>query len=114
LKSLWKRNPQQRALDFRAFSKKRARSRLLVIILYSIFQQWNGGGIICQYLVPDLEAVGIDKPIYQLGVNFRSNATYLIFTVCKAFVVDRFNRRILVFAGLISFIVLQIAATIVS
>jgi hypothetical protein len=34
--------------DFRGFFKKGARSRLLVIVLYSIFQQWNGGGIIGQ------------------------------------------------------------------
>lgn len=100
--------------DFRAFFKKGARSRLSVIVLYSIFQQWNGGGIIGQYLVPALETIGIDKPIHQLGINFGSNATYLVFTICGSFIIDRFNRRTLIFAGLISFIVLQTAATITS
>lgn len=100
--------------DFRGFFKKGARSRLLVIVLYSIFQQWNGSGIIGQYLVPALETVGITKPLEQLGMNFGSNATYLVFTVCGSFIVDRFNRRTLIFAGLISFIILQTAATITS
>jgi MFS family permease len=47
-------------------------------------------------------------------MNFGSNATYLVFTVCGSFIVDRFNRRTLIFAGLISFIILQTAATITS
>jgi Sugar (and other) transporter len=91
-----------------------ARSRLLVIVPYSIFQQWNGGGIIGQYLVPALETVGIDKPFHQLSIDFGSNTTYLVFTVCGSFIVDRFNRRTLIFAGLISLIILQTAATIAS
>jgi len=49
--------------DYRVFFTKRARYRLLVLVLYSIFQQWNGGGIIGQYLVPALETVGITKSI---------------------------------------------------
>lgn len=34
--------------DWRGFFKKGARSRVGVLILYSIFQSWNGGGIIGQ------------------------------------------------------------------
>jgi len=34
--------------DWRGFFKKGARSRVGVLIIYSIFQSWNGGGIIGQ------------------------------------------------------------------
>jgi MFS family permease len=100
--------------DYRALFRKSARYRLLVIVLYSIFQQWNGGGIIGQYLVPALNTVGITGTTEQLGMNFGLNGTYLVFTVCGSFIIDRFNRRTLIFAGLISFILLQTAATITS
>jgi MFS family permease len=36
--------------DYRVFFTKMARFRLLVLFLYSIFQQWNGGGIITYYV----------------------------------------------------------------
>jgi MFS family permease len=36
--------------DFRVFFTKTARFRLLVLVLYSLFQQWNGGGIITYYV----------------------------------------------------------------
>lgn len=38
--------------DYRAFLTKTARYRLLVLVLYSIFQQWNGGSIITYYVSP--------------------------------------------------------------
>src|SRR5208337_4357629 len=34
--------------DWRGFFKKGARSRVGVLVVYSIFQSWNGGGIIGQ------------------------------------------------------------------
>ncbi|TGO87157.1 hypothetical protein BPOR_0246g00060 [Botrytis porri] len=101
--------------DYRVlFHGRPAQYRVLVLVLYSIFQQWNGGGIIGQYLVPALDTVGITGTTEQLGMNFGLNATYLVFTVCGSFIVDRFRRRTLIFAGLISFILLQTAATITS
>lgn len=96
------------------FFTKKVRYRLLVLVLYSIFQQWNGGGIISQYLVPALETVGIDKSLDQLGINFGLTATYFVFTLAGSFIIDRFKRRTLIFSGLISFIILQTAATITS
>ncbi|PQE08342.1 MFS sugar transporter protein [Rutstroemia sp. NJR-2017a WRK4] len=66
--------------DYRALFRKSARYRILVIVLYSIFQQWNGGGIIGQYLVPALDTIGITGTTEQLGMNFGLNGTYLVFT----------------------------------
>ncbi|EKD20139.1 uncharacterized protein L3040_002188 [Drepanopeziza brunnea f. sp. 'multigermtubi'] len=100
--------------DFRAFFKRGARYRVLVLVMYSIFQQWNGGGIIGQYLVPALQTTGIDNSQQQLGFNFGSVAVYFVFTVFGSFIIDRFNRRTLIFAGLMVFITLQTAATITS
>lgn len=34
--------------DWRGFAKKGARSRVGVLVCYSVFQSWNGGGIIGQ------------------------------------------------------------------
>lgn len=86
----------------------------MVICLYSVFQQWNGGGIIGQYLVPALETIGIDDAMPQLGIQLGLTATYLVFTLCGSYIIDKFRRRTLIFSGLISFIVLQTAATITS
>lgn len=36
--------------DYRVFFTKAVRYRLLVLILYSVFQQWNGGSIISYYV----------------------------------------------------------------
>lgn len=38
--------------DYRVFFTRVVLFRLLVLVLYSVFQQWNGGGIITFYLVP--------------------------------------------------------------
>lgn len=40
--------------DFRVFFTRVVRYRLLVLILYSCFQSWNGGGIASYYLTPAL------------------------------------------------------------
>lgn len=55
--------------DYRTFFTKVVRYRFMVLILYSVFQQWNGGGIIGTFLVPALETVGIDDAPRQLGIN---------------------------------------------
>jgi len=100
--------------DFRVFVTKPVRNRLFVLILYSIFQSWNGGGIISYYLSPALDTIGITKTVPQLGVNIGLTAIYFVFTTCGAFIIDHFKRRTLIFSGLISFVILQTAATITS
>lgn len=100
--------------DYRVFFKKTVRYRLFIIILYSIFQQWNGGGIIGQYMVPALETIGIDGTMQQLGIQFGLTGVYFVFTLAGSYIIDKFHRRTLIFSGLISFIVLQTAATITS
>lgn len=98
--------------NFLVFFTKPVRYRLLILVLYSVFQQWNGGGIITTYLVPALETVGITDKTSVAGINFGLTGIYCVFTVAGAFLVDIVNRRTMIFAGLISFIVLQTAATI--
>ncbi|KAF3906280.1 hypothetical protein ABW20_dc0102887 [Dactylellina cionopaga] len=99
--------------DFRVFFTKPVRYRLMLLTFYSIFQQWNGGGIIGYYLSPALETVGITDPTAQLGINTGLVATYFVFTLFGAYLVDLFKRRTLIFAGLISFIIIQVVVTIV-
>ena len=100
--------------DYRVFFTKPVRYRLLILVVYSVFQQWNGGGIISHYMVPALQTVGVTAQKSQLGIQFGTTATYFVFTAVGAFLVDIFKRRTLIFAGLISFILLQTAATITS
>ncbi|KAF3938151.1 hypothetical protein ABW19_dt0200211 [Dactylella cylindrospora] len=98
--------------DYRVFFTKPVRYRLMLLIFYSIFQQWNGGGIIGYYLSPALQTVGITDPTAQLGINTGLVATYFVFTLFGAYLVDIFRRRTLIFAGLIAFVILQVAVTI--
>lgn len=98
--------------NFAIFFTKPVRYRLLVLVLYSIFQQWNGGSIISTYLVPALATVGVSDPMTILGINFGLTGIYFVFTACGSYLVDIVNRRTLIFSGLISFILLQTAATI--
>ncbi|KAG9698977.1 MFS general substrate transporter, partial [Aureobasidium melanogenum] len=100
--------------DYRVFFTKAVRFRMLVLTLYSVFQQWNGGGIITYYLTPALILVGIKKPMEQLGIQLGSTAIYFVFTLFGSYIIDKFSRRSLIFAGLISIIILQTATTITS
>jgi MFS family permease len=101
--------------NYGIFFTKPVRYRFLVIILYSIFQQWNGGGIIGYYLVPALNTIGVTDTMAQLEINLGLTITYFVFTTVGAmFLIDRVRRRTLIFAGLISFVLLQTAATITS
>ncbi|KAL4897232.1 general substrate transporter [Aspergillus ambiguus] len=100
--------------DYRVFFKRVVHYRLLVLFLYSIFQQWNGGGIITYYLVPALETIGVTGTMEQLGIQLGTTATYFVFTACGALIIDRFRRRHLVFAGLGTMILFETAVTITS
>jgi hypothetical protein len=100
--------------DYRCFFTRRVGFRLLALALYSVFQQWNGGGIITYYLVPALETIGVKKALDQQGINLGLTATYFIFTLAGSYIIDKFRRRTLIFAGLVTMITLQTAATITS
>ncbi|KAK7740493.1 hypothetical protein SLS53_005336 [Cytospora paraplurivora] len=100
--------------DFRVFFTKAVGYRTFVLILYSVFQQWNGGAIISYYLSPALDTIGITKSIDQLGINLGSTCVYFVFEFVGSFIVDMFRRRTLIFAGLITFIVTQTAVTVTS
>lgn len=102
------------AYDFRVFFTKSVRFRTIVLVLYSCFQQWNGGAIISYYLSPALDTIGITDPLPQLGINLGSTITYFVFEFIGSFLVDVFRRRTLIITGLITFIVTQTAVTITS
>ncbi|KAB5515539.1 general substrate transporter [Coniochaeta sp. 2T2.1] len=102
------------AWDFRPFFTKAVWYRTFILLIYSIFQQWNGGGIIGYYLSPALETIGITKSIDQIGINLGLTAVYFVFTAFGSWLIDIYRRRTLIFAGLVTFIVFQTAATITS
>lgn len=102
------------AWDFRVFFTRRVGYRTMLIVVYSLFQSWNGGGIITYYLTPALETIGITKPIDQTGINLGLTAVYFVFTAFGAWLIDKMRRRTLIFAGLLSCIFTQTAATITS
>lgn len=100
--------------DYRVFFTKAVRYRTFVLILYSVFQQWNGGGIITYYLSPALDTIGVTSSLSQLGINLGSTCTYFVFEFIGSFLVDIFRRRTLIITGLITFIITQTLATITS
>nr|XP_031858195.1 uncharacterized protein CI109_006437 [Kwoniella shandongensis]KAA5525267.1 hypothetical protein CI109_006437 [Kwoniella shandongensis] len=100
--------------DFRVFFTRRVAFRTAVLVFYSLFQSWNGGGIIGTYISPALDTVGITAPLSQTGINLGLTAIYFVFTAVGAFLIDITRRRTLIFAGLISCILTQTAVTITS
>lgn len=102
------------AWDFRVFFTKRVGYRTMIIVVYSLFQSWNGGGIISMYLTPALETVGITASLSQTGISLGTTATYFVFTALGAYLIDKMRRRTLIFAGLISCVFCQTAVTITS
>lgn len=102
------------AYDFRVFFTRRVAFRTMIIVIYSCFQSWNGGGIIGTYLSPALETVGITAALSQTGISLGTTATYLVFTAVGAYLIDIMRRRTLIFAGLIACIITQTAVTITS
>ncbi|BCS22188.1 putative MFS sugar transporter protein [Aspergillus puulaauensis] len=104
----------QKFWDYSVFLKRTVRYRLLVLVLYSIFQQWNGGGIITYYMVPALETIGVDGDMQQLGIQLGTTAVYLVFTGVGAVIIDRFRRRTMIFTGLATMILFQTTTTITS
>ncbi|KAK7703058.1 hypothetical protein SLS64_009329 [Diaporthe eres] len=73
------------AYDYRVFFTKAVGYRTGVLILYSIFQQWNGGAIISYYLSPALDTIGITAAVDQLGINLGSTMVYFVFEFVGAF-----------------------------
>ncbi|KAL5423337.1 hypothetical protein PMIN06_005816 [Paraphaeosphaeria minitans] len=100
--------------NFAVFFTKVVRYRLLVLILYSAFQSWNGGGIVSYYLTPALETIGIHDEIPQLGINLGLVITYTVFTLLGSFIIDFWKRRTLIFSGLVTIIAMQTCAIITS
>ncbi|KAH6898204.1 sugar transporter [Thelonectria olida] len=100
--------------DFRIFFTRTVGFRTVVLLIYSIFQQWNGGGIIGYYLTPALETVGIKGTLPQLGIGLGSTGLYFVFTLFGAYIIDKFRRRTLIFTGIILIVIFQTAVTITS
>ncbi|KAF5706941.1 beta-glucosidase [Fusarium mundagurra] len=88
--------------------------RTFVPLLYSIFPQWNGGGIVGLYMDPALQTIGITKKLDVLGITLGLTATYFVFTLFGAYIIEHFRRQTLIFVGLICIIIAQTAVTITS
>ncbi|KAL4870964.1 hypothetical protein BDV12DRAFT_40994 [Aspergillus spectabilis] len=104
----------QKFWDYSVFFTRTVRYRLLVLALYSVFQQWNGGGIITYYMVPALKTIGVNGSMQQLGIQLGTTATYFVFTAVGAVIIDRFRRRTMIFIGLGTMILFQTTTTITS
>lgn len=63
---------------------------------------------------PALQTIGITKSLDVLGITLGSTATYFVFTLFGAYIIEHFRRRTLIFVGLIAIIVAQTAVTITS
>lgn len=86
---------------------------MYTIRMYSLILS-HSGGIVGQYMYPALKTIGVADTAVALGLQLGSTAVYFIFTLVGALIIDKFLRRTLIFAGLISFVLIQTAATITS
>ncbi|KAH7162189.1 sugar transporter [Dactylonectria estremocensis] len=102
------------AYDYRVFFTRAVGFRTTVLLIYSLFQSWNGGGIIGYYLTPALATVGINKTLDQLGITLGSTGLYFVFTLFGAYIIDKFRRRTLIFVGIGLMVTFQVAVTITS
>lgn len=100
--------------DFRIFFTKKTIYRTFILLIYSVWQQWNGGGIIGQYLSPAMKSIGITEALDVLGINLGLTAIYFVFTLFGAYIIEKFRRRTLIFTGLGAIIVAQTCVTITS
>lgn len=100
--------------DFRGFFGRAGRYRTLCLVIYSCFQQWNGGGIISYYISPALDTIGITGTLPQLGISLGNTAIYFVFTLFGAYIIDKFRRRTLIFSGIILIVIFQTAVLITS
>ncbi|KAH6683582.1 general substrate transporter [Plectosphaerella plurivora] len=98
--------------DFRIFFTKKTYFRTIILLVYSVWQSWNGGGIIGMYIDPAMKDLGITETLDILGINLGLTSTYFVFTLFGAYIIEKFRRRTLIFAGLVSIICAQTAVTI--
>lgn len=61
-----------------------------------------------------MDTIGITSATSQTAINLGLTATYFVFTMVGAYVIDIFRRRTLIFAGLITFVIVQTLVTITS
>ena len=91
--------------DYRTFWETRAgKRRLWIIFLYSVFQQWNGTGLLGSYLPAVLELVGITGSHEQLGINVGQTALSFVTILVGSTFVDRTRRRYLLLGSLVLYI----------
>ncbi|KAH7127480.1 general substrate transporter [Dactylonectria macrodidyma] len=101
--------------DFSAFWKTPSgRYRLLVIIIYSFFQQFNGGGLLAYYLPGILELVGITGAQDQLAINLGMVAANWTATLVGASFVDRITRRFILINTMVMFCIFLALMAIVN
>lgn len=91
--------------DYSTFWNNRAgKRRLWIIFIYSLFQQWNGTGLLGAFVPAVLELVGISNSQQQLGYNLGLTCIGLVALVIGTTFVDRVRRRYLLLGSLALYI----------
>ena len=91
--------------DYRTFWNTRSgKRRLWVIFLYSLFQQWNGTGLIGAYVPAVLDLVGISDSHQQLGINVGLISIGFVSLLAGTLFVDKVRRRFLLLGSLAIYI----------
>lgn len=101
--------------DYRTFWNSRSgKRRLWIIFLYSVFQQWNGTGLLGTYLPAVLSLVGITNAHAQLGINVGQSALSCVANLGGSTFVDRVRRRTLLMGSLGLYITFFVLMTLFS
>lgn len=101
--------------DFSPLYKTPAdRYRLLLVFIYSMFQQWYGGALFSYYLPAVLTLVGIKDTRRQLGLNLGYATLTVVSALFGSYIFDRSRRRTLLIGAMAAFAFLLTLMTICS
>lgn len=98
--------------DYRAlFNSRASRYRLATNVVFSIFAQWAGNGVLTYFLPAVLDTAGYKEEVVKANINLGYACFQFVFALTGAAFVDRIGRRPLMLFSMIGSCVVWIGVT---
>jgi len=98
--------------DYRAlFNSRASRYRLATNVVFSIFAQWAGNGVLTYFLPGVLDTAGYKDEVVKANINLGYACFQFVFALTGAAFVDRIGRRPLMLFSMIGSCVVWIGVT---
>jgi len=98
--------------DYRAlFNSRASRYRLATNVVFSIFAQWAGNGVLTYFLPGVLDTAGYTESVTQANINLGYACFQFVFALTGAAFVDRIGRRPLMLFSMIGSCIVWIGMT---